>query len=57
MSYNVLIYITIYFILPKPIITTIVPTIKNQIGSFGKRDATYPICSKSFWLAIYVGIL
>jgi hypothetical protein len=46
-----------YFIFPKPITTITVPTIKSQTGVSAKREATYPIYSKSFEFAIYGGIL
>jgi len=56
-SCNVLIYIAIYFILPKPITTNRVPTANSQTGVSAKRVAIDPIDSKSFELAIYEGIL
>jgi hypothetical protein len=57
MSYRALIYITIYFTFPNPIITTIVPDINNHAGESAKSEETCPIYFKSFEVAIYGGIL
>jgi hypothetical protein len=38
MSCKVLIYITIYFIFPKPITTSKVPTTKSQTGVSANKD-------------------